>query len=48
MADFPSFFQQVEERTEAYVKAYDVVILGDCGFDFVLNLLQGVPPKKAN
>eukprot|EP00752_Nemacystus_decipiens_P010952 g9733.t1 len=31
---------KVEERTEAYVKAYDVVILGDCGFDFVLNLLQ--------
>eukprot|EP00903_Cladosiphon_okamuranus_P010506 g9937.t1 len=39
---------KVEERTEAYVKAYDVVILGDEGFDFVLSLLQDVAPKKAN
>lgn len=41
-------FRQAEERTEAYVKAYDVVILGDCGFDFVLSLLRDVASKTAN
>ncbi|CAM9138826.1 unnamed protein product [Scytosiphon promiscuus] len=33
---------KVEERMDAYLEAYDVVILGDGGFDFVLELLEKV------
>lgn len=33
---------QVEERLDAYLKAYDAVILGDGGLDFVLQILDDV------
>ncbi|CAM9271226.1 unnamed protein product [Pylaiella littoralis] len=33
---------KVEERKDAYLKAYDVVVLGDGGFDFVLEFLQSI------
>ncbi|CAB1098541.1 unnamed protein product [Ectocarpus sp. CCAP 1310/34] len=36
---------KVEERADAYLKAYDVVILGDGSFDFVLELLEQVASK---
>eukprot|EP00904_Undaria_pinnatifida_P008861 jgi/Undpi1/5104/HiC_scaffold_19.g08456.m1 len=37
---------KVEERLEAYRSAFDVVILGDGSFDFVLQLLEDIAPKK--
>ncbi|CAN0558534.1 unnamed protein product [Ectocarpus sp. 12 AP-2014] len=39
---------KVEERTDAYLKAYDVVILGDGSFDFVLELLEEVASKDTS
>lgn len=30
---------QVEERMDDYLEAYDAVILGDGGFDFALDIL---------
>ncbi|CAN0061368.1 unnamed protein product [Ectocarpus sp. 13 AM-2016] len=36
---------KVEERMDAYLKAYDVVILGDGSFDFVFELLEEVASK---
>lgn len=43
LADGP---RQVEERLDTYTSAYDVVILGDGNFDFVLQLLEHVAPKR--
>ncbi|CAN0003324.1 unnamed protein product [Hapterophycus canaliculatus] len=37
---------KVEERMDAYLEAYDVVILGDGGFDFVLKLLEEVASRE--
>ncbi|CAM9219930.1 unnamed protein product [Laminaria digitata] len=37
---------KVEERLDTYTSAYDVVILGDGNFDFVLQLLEDVAPKR--
>lgn len=43
LADAP---RQVEERLDTYTSAYDVVIVGDGNFDFVLQLLEHIAPIK--